>query len=292
MSLTVAEEKPISVPSEPPSLIDAPDTPAPAAEDQKAIPAAAEESAEKEEASESAESPEKQEARNQSKFQRRLQRQRDARVAAETELRLAREENARLKAEAAPKPESGEPKREQFEDYEAYLRAVTRFDAAQEADKRLNADRDERQGRERQQTERAGQEEVAKSWKEREKTFTDVTKDYIDTVTPFLEEEIGSLSNGARQAIVELGPQLLYHLAKNPDEVERISDLSPLRQVAELGKLEASLPEVTAVKASSAPPPLKTPRGNGSAQKTYNENMSPSEYKEWRKTQGARWAKH
>lgn len=62
-----------------------------------------------------------------------------------------------------------------------------------------------------------------------------------------------------------LGPKLGYHFAKNPDELERIQKLSPIRAIAELGKLEIKLekkPEPETVKAepkaevSKAPSPI------------------------------------
>jgi hypothetical protein len=56
--------------------------PAPAAEDKKATPATPEETVVEE-------TPEQQEARKQSKFQRRLERQKTARIAAETEAKLS-----------------------------------------------------------------------------------------------------------------------------------------------------------------------------------------------------------
>jgi hypothetical protein len=39
----------------------------------------------------------------------------------------------------------------------------------------------------------------------------------------------------------ELGPKLGYHFAKHPDELTRIQKLSPIRAIAELGKLESRL---------------------------------------------------
>src|SRR3712207_3386793 len=92
--------------------VDEPVTPAPAAEDQKAIPAATDENAEA-----VAETPEQQEAKRQSRTQRRFERQKTARIQAETEARLLREQNARLEAQlrqSGSQPDSGEPKREQF----------------------------------------------------------------------------------------------------------------------------------------------------------------------------------
>jgi hypothetical protein len=276
------------------AVVGAPIPPAPAADDQKAIPAAADETT----AEPAAETTEQQEAKKQSKFQRRLDRQKTARVAAETEARLLRERNAQLEAQLKPQPskdDGAEPKREDFPDYETYLRAVAKYDAAQETSKTLKAERDERSRREEASRATATQDQVAKDWSEREKAFQAATKDYIEVVTPYVEEDLSSLSDGARRAIVEseVGPQVLHHLATHPDEHERISELSPVRQVAELGKLEAKMapaPKKTAT-ASNAPAPITTTKGGRSAPNGYSENMTDAEYREWRKSQGARWAR-
>ncbi len=60
----------------------------------------------------------------------------------------------------------------------------------------------------------------------------------------------------------ELGPKLGYHFAKHPDELERIQKLSPIRAIAELGKLESKLeaPKAdakTEVKADAEEKPVK-----------------------------------
>ncbi len=64
----------------------------------------------------------------------------------------------------------------------------------------------------------------------------------------------------------ELGPKLGYHFAKHPEELERIQKLSPIKGIAELGKLELKLekkPEAKAdeakpVNVSKAPSPIST----------------------------------
>lgn len=265
--------------------------PAPAADDQKAKPAATDDTAET-----AAETTEQQEEKKRSKFQRRLDRQKAEKVAAQTEARLLREERdalrVKLDGKSAPQAES-EPKREDFPDYETYLDAKTAWRVKQETSAALKTDREERQRGERQRQATAGQEKVAQDWVEREKTFQAATKDYETVVNPFVDEELGSYSEPARRAIVEseVGPQLLYHLASNPEVAERISDLSPLRQVAELGKLEATVAAPAPKKAPGAPPPLKpTPQGH-STSGGISESDSQQEYEQKRKAQGARWAR-
>jgi hypothetical protein len=44
----------------------------------------------------------------------------------------------------------------------------------------------------------------------------------------------------------EVGAEIAYHLGKNPAELERLLDLSPHRQIMELGKIETKILAKTA----------------------------------------------
>jgi hypothetical protein len=260
--------------------------PAPVAEEQK-TETAADVTADPEQ-----ETTEQQEAKKQSKFQRRLDRQKTARIQAETRAEIAERRVAELEAQSKPQPKEGEPKREDFpDDYEAYLRAVARYDAKQETAATLKAEREARQGKEKQGTEAARNEKLAKDWTEREKTFQAATKDYEETVTPFVDDELQSFSQQARMAIVEseVGPNLLFHLATHLEEAERIAGLSPVRQIAELGKLEDKI-SAPPKKTTSAPAPISPVNGGKTASKDISK-MSQEEYEQHRKSQGARWAR-
>lgn len=272
----------------PPSLIDVdPPEPAPAADAKKADePEAPDENAKPPE-----ETTEQQEIKKQSRFQRRLDAQKSARIAAETEAKLLREQNAKLEAQLSPHKQldAGEPQRDQFDDDVSYLRAVARHEAKQIADASIKQTRDEEQ----RSKATASQTKIANEWSDREKVFQAATKDYEDVVMPYVEDGLKDLSDGARAIIVEsgVGPNVLYHLASNPDVVERISALSPLRQIVEIGKLEDALSAPVAKKSSNAPAPIK-PVGQGrTSVNGYNENMSDAEYETFRKSQGARWAR-
>lgn len=257
--------------------------PAPGAEDHKPIPPTGEETAE------TAETPEQAQVKEKSKFARRLDRQKTARIAAETEARLLRERVAKLEAQEASQHQvSGEPKEEDFQDYKAYLRALTKFEAEQASAKALKTDREAQVGRE---TQKAGNERVAKAWTEREKSFQEATKDYEAVVQPFADDELQSLSREARMSIVEseVGPALLYHLAQHPEEADRISELSPVRQIAELGKLETKIAQ-PAKRTTNAPAPANTTTGGRTVTKDLSK-LSQAEYEAERKKQGATWAR-
>ncbi|MDE3022975.1 MAG: hypothetical protein KGI54_14145 [Pseudomonadota bacterium] len=157
------------------------------------------------------------------------------------------------------KPEPG-----QFEDAFKYAEALAEWSTkqalknrdAEEQKRRMELDAQERQRR----------------WQERQnKVITD---------TPDYEEVINSsevmVSDPVKMAILEsdIGPELLYHLAKNPDEAKRLSSLSPIAAIREIGKLETKLekkPETEGkqetkpeIKPSSAPAPITPVNGKTS----------------------------
>jgi hypothetical protein len=103
----------------------------------------------------------------------------------------------------------------------------------------------------------------------------------------------------------ELGPKVLYHLGSHPDEAARISKLSPIDQVREIGKLEHSLSQAAAALASGeeeeeevpppsaksaiskAPPPVPRPAGAakaGAPSMKSLEGISQAEYRALRES--------
>ena len=85
----------------------------------------------------------------------------------------------------------------------------------------------------------------------------------------------------------ENGPNLQYYLGQNPNEAERIRQLSPPLQLLELGKIEAKLtappPPKPAVSAASAP--IKPLSGAAPSSQKSPEDMSMDEYAAYRKSQ-------
>jgi hypothetical protein len=92
------------------------------------------------------------------------------------------------------------------------------------------------------------------------------------------------------QALIEsdVSAQLMAWMSGHPDDVERISKLSPARQAAEIGKVEAKLSVPRVIK--DAPTPIKTVSGAGAVSNGDPSKMSQEEYMAMRKKQGARWA--
>lgn len=75
-----------------------------------------------------------------------------------------------------------------------------------------------------------------------------------------------TISTAMAHAILDsdMSTKLGAHLVANPDEATRIANLSPARQAAEIGKLEATLSTAKSKSISNAPAPIK-PIGAGGA---------------------------
>jgi hypothetical protein len=89
------------------------------------------------------------------------------------------------------------------------------------------------------------------------------------------------------------GPELLYHLAQNPDLVARLNDMSPARAAMEMGRIEKELgPKAPPPKTpSKAPAPIEPVRPGSSTSKSVAEIDDMDEYVAKRKAQGAGWSK-
>lgn len=173
----------------------------------------------------------------------------------------------------------GAPKREDFPDYETYIRADATYVARQEVDRRL-ADQEVRHVSENA---RAQQEKMLSEFEKRKaegrtkyEDFEDVTENPEVMLTPAMV-----------QAILEsdTGHELAYHLGKNPDEADRIASLSPTAAIREMGKLEAKLASApadpTAPRKPSTPEPIK-PLGSG-RDPTPNWSSDKASYSEFQK---------
>lgn len=268
--------------------------PAPAADAQNAtIPDATDENA-------TPSDGEKPDPEKQSRRQRKLQIERDARTAAETKAANLERENAELRAKANPAPKLEEPKRDAFESYEEYLDARQDYRDAVRDTERQKAQAEAGSAAEKQRQAQAQHQAVADDWNKREADFRAKVPTFDADVDEFLKYEIDQFSGVARQAIVDLGPEVLHYLSQHPDEVDEIVKLSPLRQVAALGKIEGKSAEASAPQDIPAvqepaprkpdpPAPAKHVRHGGSQPTTLSDDMDT--YVSQRRKQGARWAR-
>jgi hypothetical protein len=122
-----------------------------------------------------------------------------------------------------------------------------------------------------------------------------VKKELPDWDAVFAEAQEAGLETMPREAVEfcfdsEVGPKIAYHLAKNPDEYERLISMSPARRLAHLGKLEDRLATkpaaepVPAKKVSAAPAKLVDTKGSGAVKTTptgMDRFANKQAWKEW-----------
>ena len=207
------------------------------------------------------------------KLERRFSEITKQREAAREEARREREAREQLEARLKeleakvappaqqPDDELGEePKPEQFSDMYEYAKALAEYTA----DKKLI----ERDKEEKARKAAAEQEAKFKAWADRVNAAKNELPDFDDMV----QSSDVRVSDPVRDAIIESenGPQILYYLAENAEFAKKLSEMSVVSAVREIGKIEArfekaakaSDPEAKPVVGKSkAPAPINPLRG-------------------------------
>lgn len=173
-----------------------------------------------------------------------------------------------------------EPKPGDFKTVGEYTRALVKYEAKKAGETgKANAEQSKQQ-------EQAN--ELVGAFTKRQDEFKAATPDYEDVVggTDLI------IPNIAMQYLIEsdFGPQLGYHLAKNPDEAARLRTLSPSRCLAELGKMETKfvkpatekVEQAKAGEISKAPAPIKPLEGKEAAVTKDPSQMSFQELRAFR----------
>lgn len=203
----------------------------------------------------------------------------------EREARLALEARVKELQDKYEPPKSDElgpePQPSQFTDVNEYALALKewtadstrREEAAKQAEARAQAER----------------EQTVKAWNKRQEEAKTAIPDYAEKIA----NSTVKVSDQMREAILEseIGPQILYHLAENPDVADKLGALRIDKMLREFGKLEASLStekpqakSVTVAEISRAPAPI-TPLKGASApvsNKIGSDGEFHGTYAEWK----------
>lgn len=224
-------------------------------------------------------------------FQRRINRltadYREAQAKAEAAERRAAELESRLTKPVQDDIAPPRPRLEKFNTYEEWEeadRAWVREETRRETLKTLEKERS------KDQAKKAETEAHERRVKARE-TFEDEAEkvaEHYEDFDEFLEDlwkgrsPIRNLAYGAQEYAFEDAtrrPELLYHLHMNPDVADKIAALRPSKQIAELARLEASLPKPGAKTVSKAPAPPKMVGAKGGPDGKDPEKMSVEEHR-------------
>lgn len=178
----------------------------------------------------------------------------------------------------APDPSS-------FKTQEEYIEAVTDYKVEQKL-----AKKEAEQTQVKQVTERA------QSWQEK---LTAARADTADFDQVMNNADI-AVANHVADLLLEsdAGAKIAYHLAQNPDALDKINGMTPARAAIELGKLEATITKPASassepkpdVKTSKAPPPAR-PIGQGRSTTPSLADLPMEDYVKTRRSQGASWAR-
>lgn len=189
---------------------------------------------------------------------------------------------------SAAQAATAKPTPDKFSDYGEYVEALADWKADEKVRQALGA----RDQAEQQRQQALQQQERARTWGERQQAARQALPDYEEVMatadTPVARHLFEALIDS------ENGPALAYHLAKHPDEAQRLNGLAPLAAARELGRLEARLSgspaAATAKPVSKAPAPI-TPVTGGRSTEPDMAKVGMDEYVQRRKAQGARWAR-
>lgn len=211
-----------------------------------------------------------------------------AKAAEERANKLEQEAND-LRAKYEPKKieQDPEPLPEQFADLSQYREALKEWtaDDTRRKDAIAKAENEQKQHRET----------IVKKWSKRQETVKSALPDYAET----LAASDVKVSNQIREAILEsdVGPEILYHLAKNPEIAEELNAMTTEKALIKFGKLEDKLtpanedlkPATRVVEISKAPAPISPLKGSTSV--TTNGLDAKGEFhgtaQEWRRMREA-----
>lgn len=247
----------------------------PAEEQEQAAASSTEDTTATESAPGDSNEPAEGEAKAKGGFQRRIDKltREKADAARETEYwrqQALRTSPAETKVETPVKAED-KPKVDDFATHAEYVEALTDW-KVETRFKAVEAKQNEEKAKTHQQT-------VQSSFKEKQESFKAATPDFDEVVA---DADI-PVSKALIDEVVthEHGPALQYFLAKNPDEAERLSKLTPLALAREVGRLESrfvTAPSKPTDKVTKAPAP-PTPVSRSSSTSTKKpEDMPLAEY--------------
>lgn len=193
--------------------------------------------------------------------------------------------DAQQAAPAAPE----KPTPAKFDDYGAYIEALTEWKADQKITQALTQ-------REAEAAQRQQAQQQASTWETRQAAARAAVPDYDQVVGA----SDAPVAKHVADALVESehGPALAYHFAKHPEALERLNDMSARQADREIGRLEERLAAsaaqpaaATPAKTSNAPKPASATAAQGRSTTPPVSQMSMEQYMQHRKQQGARWAR-
>lgn len=168
--------------------------------------------------------------------------------------------------------EIGDPPREEDfgADYVAYDRARTAY----EIDARQTYRQLQRRAVEARDAQHAALREQVEEYQERVEEFAEKVPDFATALKKASRDGLKASPIVERLVIESDNPgHLLYHLAKNPERLDRLNRMSEREATREIGRIEARLTLPTQKTTTKAPPP-KTPPKGGVAPRSHESDLT------------------
>jgi len=209
---------------------------------------------------------------------------------AQSEADYWRQKAQERPAEAKPPAEDPAPRFEEYED-----KPLDQYLSARETWLRRQVVRETLETVEKQQRTKSEQSEhdrAQQQFFQREEAAADAYEDYEDVSTAasqaISDSDTPTAANLGHALIAsEKGPELLYHLGKNPVETQRLLQLPPVLALIELGKLEARIAQDKDAEPGKPPPritqatPPHMPLRKTSAAAQHFDPLNPSSYRDF-----------
>ena len=187
-------------------------------------------------------------------------------------------QSKKLEPEPEPQKATTEPQLAQFQTYEEYVAAVADYKVELRFQK-LDQERQAAEAVKQKAEVQTGFQRKADEFKAQTPDFEEVAYNPSLPITDVMADALN---------YSESGPQVLYHLGKNPEEAQRIAELSlrsPVAAAIELGKLEAKLSLPQPRTTTQAPPPIRPLSGGSGSAIVDPDKMTSDEWRKWREDQ-------
>ena len=185
-----------------------------------------------------------------------------------------------LQQKQAPAAKEGRPSRDKYESDEDYVDALTTW----KVDQKLA-------GVKQELSQHQSKSQTQVEWASK---ITQARADYADYDTVMEDAQDIPIEPAVAEAIQssDLGGDIAYYLAKNPDEASRINSLSPMAAAREIGRIESYVEyektqKLKKAPVSKAPAPIKPVHSSTSTASKSLEDMTPGEYMAYRNKQEA-----
>lgn len=183
----------------------------------------------------------------------------------EAEERAARlaAENEQLRKTTAPV--DTEPQLDDFQDYEQYVKALTVWTAKQTVAETIQ----QQTARQQQEAAQAAQIAAAESFERKQLEAAAKYPDFDDVIDNATTIVTAAMADAIQDS--DMSGDLMYYLAKHPEEGERLAKLAPGAVFREIGKIEVKLTTPSKPAPTAAAAPIAPVSGNDTPPVNPNE---------------------